>query len=103
MSEIVARGGRNPTLFYTAGYPPKQEIFIIHTCILANCSYYIGTVPFLTQKKGRKKSDFIMCSYFCKNLPVVMYRKFRNVPIFKDIPPICPYFLGFRVGKYAYM
>ena len=30
-----------------------------------------------------------------------MYRKFRNVPIFKDIPPICPYFLGFRVGKYA--
>ena len=43
---------------------------------------------------------FIMCSYFCKNLPVVMYRKFRNAPIFKDIPPICPYFLGFRVGKY---
>ena len=41
-----------------------------------------------------------MCSYFCKNLPVVMYRKFRNVPIFKD-PPICPYFLGFRVGKYG--
>ena len=38
---------------------------------------------------------------FAKNLPVVMYRKFRNVPIFKDIPPICPYFLGFRVGKYA--
>ena len=23
-----------------------------------------------------------MCSYFCKNLPVVIYRKFRNVPIF---------------------
>ena len=42
-----------------------------------------------------------MCSYFCKNLPVVIYRKFRNVPIFKDIPPICSYFLGFRVGKYA--
>ena len=30
-----------------------------------------------------------------------MYRKFRNVPIFKDFPPICPYFLGFRVGKYV--
>ena len=42
-----------------------------------------------------------MCSYFFKNLPVVMYRKFRDVPIFKDIPPICPYFLGFRVGKYG--
>ena len=30
-----------------------------------------------------------------------MYRKFRNVPILKDFPSICPYFLGFRVGKYA--
>ena len=72
-----------------------------YKCILANCSYLIGTVPILTQEKGRKKSDFIMCSYICKNLPVVMYRKFRNIPIFKDIPPICPYFLGFRVGKNA--
>ena len=34
--------------------------------ILANCPYLIGTVPILTQEKGRKKSDFIMCSYFCK-------------------------------------
>ena len=42
-----------------------------------------------------------MCPYLCKTLSVVMYRKFRNVPIFKDFPPICPYFLGFRVGKYA--
>ena len=42
-----------------------------------------------------------MCPYFCKNLSVVQYRKFRNVPIFKGFPPICPYFLGFRVGKYA--
>ena len=30
-----------------------------------------------------------------------MYRKFRNVPIFKDFPPICPYFLGFKVCKYV--
>ena len=30
-----------------------------------------------------------------------MYRKFRNIPIFKDIPPICSYFLGVRVGKYV--
>ena len=32
---------------------------------------------------------------------IVMYRKFRNVPIFEDFSPICTYFLGFRVGKYA--
>ena len=43
-----------------------------------------------------------MCPYFCKNLSVVQYRKFRNVPILKDFPPICPYFLGFRVGKYVF-
>ena len=42
-----------------------------------------------------------MCPYFCKYLSVVMYKKFRNVPSFKDFPPICPYFLGFRVGKYG--
>ena len=42
-----------------------------------------------------------MRPYFCKNLSVVIYMKFRNVPIFKDFPPICPYFLGFRVGKYG--
>ena len=30
-----------------------------------------------------------------------MYRKFRNVPSFRDFPPICPYFIGFRVGKHA--
>ena len=42
-----------------------------------------------------------MCPYFCKNLSVVQYKKFRNVPIFKDFPPICPYFLAFRVGKYG--
>ena len=41
-----------------------------------------------------------MCPYFCKNLSIVMYTKCRNVPIFKDFAPICPYFLGFRVGKY---
>ena len=29
-----------------------------------------------------------------------MYSKFRNVPIFEDFSHICPYFLGFRVGKY---
>ena len=68
-----------------------------HTCQLflfnRNC-------PYFDPRKWRKKSDFIMCSYFCKYLPVVLYRIFRNVPIFKDIPPICPYILGFRVGKY---
>ena len=42
-----------------------------------------------------------MCPYFCKNLSIVMYRKFRNVPIIKDFPPICPYFLGFKVSMYA--
>ena len=72
-----------------------------YKCILANCPYLIGTVPIFTQEKVGKRSDFTMCPYFCKNLSVVIHRKFRNVPIFKDFPPICPYFLGFRVGKYV--
>ena len=38
------------------------------------------------------------CPYICKNLPVVMAmcRKPRNVLILKDIPNICPNFLGFQ-------
>ena len=40
-----------------------------------------------------------MSLWLCKNLSVVMYRKFRNVPIFEDFSPICPYFLGFSVGR----
>ena len=30
-----------------------------------------------------------------------MYKKFRNIPNFIDSPLICPYFLGFRVGRYG--
>ena len=37
--------------------------------------------------------------FFCKNVPVVMFMIFRNVTVFKDFPPICPYFLGFMVSK----
>ena len=29
---------------------------------------------------------------------VVMYRKFRNVPIIEDFSPICPYFLFFGIA-----
>ena len=72
---------------------------LIDMHILANCPYLIGTVPILTQEKVWKRSNFTTCPYFCKDLSVVMYRKFRNVPIFEDFSPICPYFLGFRVGK----
>ena len=45
--------------------------------IPANCPYLIGTVPNLT------KSYVTMCPYFCnnKNLSVVMYRKYMQIPI----------------------
>ena len=32
-----------------------------------------------------------------------MYTKYMNVPIFEQIPHICPYFYGSRVGKYVIM
>ena len=65
-----------------------------HTCQLflfdRNCPY------FDPRKKGEKRVILSCVPIFCKNLPVVMYRKFRNVR-----PPICPYFLVCRVGKYV--
>ena len=48
----------------------------------ANSPYFIGTVPYFNPPKREKESDFTMCPYFCKNLSIVMYTKFRNVPIF---------------------
>ena len=69
--------------------------------ILANCPFLTGIVPILPQEKVGKRSNFTTCPYFGKSLSVVMYRKFRNVPSFEDFSPICPYFLGFRVGKYV--
>ena len=67
--------------------------------IPANCSCFDRKIPILTLQKGRKSMIFTMYPYFCKNLSVVMYRKFRDIPIFEDFPPICPYFLGFRIGR----
>ena len=73
--------------------------------ILANCPYLLGTVPIFTQERVGISSDFTMCPYFLQKSvysTCIMYWKFRNVrAIFKDFPPIFPYFLGFRVGKYA--
>ena len=68
------------------------HVHVPHTCQLS---------LFNREEKVGKRSNFTICPYFCKNLSVVMYRNFRNVPIFMDFPPICPYFLGFRVGKYG--
>ena len=41
-----------------------------------------------------------MCSCFCSNLCIVMYRKFRNVPLFKFFSLICSSFWNLKVGKY---
>ena len=74
---------------------------IFYACIPANCPYLIGTIPILTKAKSKKKEcGFTMCPYFCWNLSMVMYRKFRNVPIFSHF---CPYFWNVRVGRYAHV
>ena len=81
---------------------PKYRHKVLSISYLLNCPYLIGTVLFFYPRKSRKKERFYhSVPYLCKNLSVVLYRIFRNVPILKDFPPICPYFLGFRVGKYA--
>ena len=58
--------------------------------IPANCPY------FDYKERGEQ-----ICHDFCKNLSLVMCRKFRNVLILKNWPPICSCFLGFEVGRYA--
>ena len=40
-----------------------------------------------------------MCSCFCSNLCIVMFRKFRNVPLFKFFSLICSSFWNLKVGK----
>ena len=50
---------------------------------------------------SKKENDFIMCSCFCSNLCIVMYRKFRNVPLFKFFSLICSSFWNLKVGKYV--
>ena len=50
--------------------------------------------------RSKKENDFIMCSCFCSNLCIVMYRKFRNVPLFKFFSLICSSFWNLKVGKY---
>ena len=51
--------------------------------------------------RSKKENDFIMCSCFCSNLCIVMYRKFRNVPLFKFFSLICSSFWNLKVGKYV--
>ena len=63
-------------------------------CIAANC-------PYFDHKTGKKSILPCVPIFLQKSVYVVMYRKFRYVPIFKNCPPICPYFLGFRVGRYC--
>ena len=50
--------------------------------------------------RSKKENDFIMCSCFCSNLCIAMYRKFRNVPLFKFFSLICSSFWKLKVGKY---
>ena len=72
--------------------PSPTPIMKVHTCQLS--------LFWLEEKKGGGGAILSCVPIFAKNLLVVLYRKFRNVPIYKHIPPICPYFLRFRVGKY---
>ena len=56
--------------------------------IPANCPYLMEYSYFDPPKGG--KLQFYHVSLFLKNLSVVMYRKFRNIPIFQDLfIPIC--------------
>ena len=87
-------------LFVTLWYFCKMWNVLHHTC---QQSLFNRDSPYFEPPKGGwGKSNITKCPYFCKNLSIVMYRKFRNVPILFS-PPICPYLLGVRVGRYGYI
>ena len=68
---------------------------VLHTCQLF--LFWRNSSSF----RSKKENDFIMCSCFCSNLCIVMYRKFRNVPLFKFFSLICSSFWNLKVGKYG--
>ena len=70
----------------------KSRCCLLHTCQL---SLFKRGSPYFDPRKifEKKISIFIRFPYFCKNLPVVMYRKLGNVLIFKDNFTICPYWV----------
>ena len=68
---------------------------LLHTCQLF--LFWRNSSSF----RSKKENDFIMCSCFCSNLCIVMYRKFRNVPLFNFFSLICSSFWNLKVGKYA--
>ena len=75
---VLAGGGGGGGGNAGYGQPPAPSKY---DSILANCPSFGGTVPlfFLKQKK---RSDFTMCPFIFKNLYVLKYRKFSNVPLF---------------------
>ena len=75
----------------------KQKQLRLHTCQLF--LFWRNSSSF----RSKKKNDFIMCSCFCSNLCIVMYRKFRNVPLFNFFSLICSSFWNLKVGKYEIM
>ena len=60
-----------------------------HTCQL---SLFNRDSPYFDPRKSRKKEQFYHMSLFLQKSVCSNVRKFRNVPVFEDFSPICPYF-----------
>ena len=75
----------------------KRNLLKLYTCQL---SLLKRDCPYFDPRKCRKKEQFSHMSLFLQKSICSNIRNFRNVPIVEDFSPICPYFLGFRVGKY---
>ena len=79
------------------------EVVLLHPYAIRGSSHTCQLFLFWRNSssfRSKKENDFIMCSCFCSNLCIVMYRKFRNVPLFKFFSLICSSFWNLKVGKY---
>ena len=69
-----------------------------HTC---QRSLFNRNCPYFDPRKRKKKERFYHVFLFLQISACSNVYEIQECSYFKDIPPICPYLLGFRVGKYV--
>ena len=76
--------------------PMVQNVHCTWTLFLCKATWLCFHNTFMSYLSPYVPNFAKICLYYF----IVMYRKFRNVPILKSFPPICPYmyFLGMFQG-----
>ena len=92
------------TTIYHSSAVREEMVYHVRLSCLITCqlSLFDRDSPYFDPQKGEGRAILPCVPIFAKkNLSIVMYRKFRNVSVLFFSPPISPYFIGFRVGRYV--